>query len=429
MTLQKYEKMKDSGIEWIGEIPKHWRKTRLGYECQLINGYAYSEKEFTDSGYPIIRIQNLNGKKNFLYSNLKLPEKQFVQKGDLLFVWSAIFGPFIWEGPKASYHYHQWKVVPKEKLDKKFMFYNLDKISDVVKSMSHSGIDMVHMTKLSMEKLPIFLPDIDEQLQIRNYLDLKTKTIDDEIFKNKKLIELLKEQKQSIINRAVIKGLDDTIPMKDSGVKWIGKIPKHWNVIKLKYLVKLTSGFSFSSNDFVNSGIPVLKIFNVSDQKIDWSEKSFLPNNFWKKFPEFHVYKNDLLIAMTRPIISFGLKLSFFKDDFKCLLNQRVGKFIIKKSIRPNFLFYLLCSKYVRENISIQLFETVQPNISSDDVERIPIALPPILEQEKISNFLDIKTDKINLLISKVESQISKLQEFRESLISSTVTGKICVTN
>jgi type I restriction enzyme, S subunit len=206
--MKKYLTIEDSGIDWLGEIPKHWEKSRQGWVCEFINGYAYSEKEFTDSGYPIIRIQNLNGGKNFLFSNLDLPEKQFANRGDLLFAWSATFGPYIWEGPKASFHYHQWKVVPKNKLDKKFMYYYLDKISNVVKSMSHSGIDMVHMTKTKMDKLPIFLPDINDQELIAKYLDTETAKIDSLISKIEMQIEKLQELRQSQISSIVTGKID-----------------------------------------------------------------------------------------------------------------------------------------------------------------------------------------------------------------------------
>lgn len=152
------------------KIPEEWEVTQHDKVCEFINGYAYSQSEFTEKGYPIIRIQNLNGGKDFVYSNVKLPEKQFAVAGDLLFAWSATFGPFIWDGPKAAYHYHQWKVIPKESVDKKFLYYHFARITPLVKLMGQSGLGMFHMTKSGMEKLHFFKPPLQEQQRISSIL-------------------------------------------------------------------------------------------------------------------------------------------------------------------------------------------------------------------------------------------------------------------
>ena len=165
----KFKKTKSFFGKYV-EIPKEWKAVSQGKICQFVNGYAYSQSEFRENGYPIIRIQNLTGGKNFVYSDVKLPEKQFALKGDLLFAWSATFGPFIWNGSKAAFHYHQWKVIPNEGIDKIFLYYHFSRIASTIKSMGQSGLGMSHMTKNGIEKMLINLPSSSEQQNIASIL-------------------------------------------------------------------------------------------------------------------------------------------------------------------------------------------------------------------------------------------------------------------
>lgn len=147
-----------------------WPTVKLGDCVRLINGRAYSQHELLDSGTPIIRIQNLNGGDRWYFSNLELSEEKYCNRGDLLFAWSASFGPYIWEGEKSIYHYHIWKVVPFKNVDKSFIFHLLNNITQQVKEASH-GASMLHMTKSGMEAWPIKLPPIAEQKRISEILD------------------------------------------------------------------------------------------------------------------------------------------------------------------------------------------------------------------------------------------------------------------
>jgi type I restriction enzyme S subunit len=151
-------------------LPHGWSEPRLNDIIQLINGRAYAQPELLDSGTPVIRIQNLNGGSSWYYSDLALPERQYCDRGDLLFAWSASFGPYIWSGGRAIYHYHIWKLNLSAAVDKKFMYYALLHLTDVVRAKSH-GLAMLHMTKSQMERWPIPLPPLAEQRRIASRLD------------------------------------------------------------------------------------------------------------------------------------------------------------------------------------------------------------------------------------------------------------------
>lgn len=154
----------------LGEIPKSWEVVKQSEVATFFNGRAYKRKEWEKKGTPVIRLQNLTGSgKDFYYSNMSLPEHQYCYNGDLLYMWSATFGPVYWKGDKAIYHYHIWKIEHSEKLDKLFHFYLLDDVTRRMKNESH-GSTMLHVTKGGMEKLPIQLPPIEEQKNISKVL-------------------------------------------------------------------------------------------------------------------------------------------------------------------------------------------------------------------------------------------------------------------
>ena len=158
----------DAAIAALGGLvptPEGWTECRLVEVAQLVNGRAYAQDELLDQGTPVIRIQNLNGGTNWYYSDLTVPDRQYCGEGDLLFAWSASFGPYFWRGARAIYHYHIWKLVLSPALDKRFFFNVLSNLTESVRGQSH-GLAMLHMTKSKMEQWPVLLPPLAEQHRI-----------------------------------------------------------------------------------------------------------------------------------------------------------------------------------------------------------------------------------------------------------------------
>ncbi|WP_313605969.1 restriction endonuclease subunit S [Comamonas jiangduensis] len=161
----------------LGEVPVGWEVVHQGVVATFFNGRAYKLTEWEETGTPVIRLQNLTGSGDkYYYSTLNLPEHQYANNGDLLYMWSASFGPYIWQGEKAIYHYHIWKVECGERLDKLFMYYSLVWLTTAMKSKTH-GSTMMHLTKAGMEKYPMVLPPLAEQRQIARILS----TVDSKI--------------------------------------------------------------------------------------------------------------------------------------------------------------------------------------------------------------------------------------------------------
>lgn len=196
--LDKKAKMKNSGVEWIGDIPEEWEVCKLKRAYTLLNGRAYSDIELLENGkYRILRVGNLFTSDNWYYSDLELEKDKYCENGDLLYGWSASIGPYLWTQEKVIYHYHIWKVLFKPN-DLKFSYYLLDAITQAKQKDMH-GSAMQHLTKSNMDNSYIPLPPLPVQQAIATYLDEKTSQIDSLIALKQSKIESLKEYKKSII--------------------------------------------------------------------------------------------------------------------------------------------------------------------------------------------------------------------------------------
>lgn len=190
--------MKDSGVEWIGEIPEGWEKCKLKRAFTLLNGRAYSDTELLEYGkYRILRVGNLFTSDKWYYSDLELDCEKYCELNDLLYGWSASIGPYIWKGEKVIYHYHIWKVLFKPN-DLQFSYYVLQALTDAKRKDMH-GSAMQHLTKANMDESVIPLPPLTEQRAIADYLDKKCAEIDELIAIKQQKIEALKEYKKSVI--------------------------------------------------------------------------------------------------------------------------------------------------------------------------------------------------------------------------------------
>ncbi|GAB6563936.1 restriction endonuclease subunit S [Bacillus mobilis] len=314
--------------------------------------------------------------------------------------------------------------------NKKFFYYALQADDFKTEAVSNmygvGGLKRIPPEFVCNYKFKV--PPIQIQNKVVEFLEQKTKNIQHLIDDKERLITLLEEQRQSIITEAVTKGLNPNVKMKDSGVEWIGEIPEHWSCSKFKYVGKLLNGYAFPSTDFTTSGVRVIKITNIQSMNIDWSDESFIDETYYDKLPQFRVYKNDLVFALTRPIISSGIKAAIVNAEEKILLNQRNALYRSGNSIISSWLYYIMLHKLFVQEFESYIDRTgQQPNISSTDIENIKIPIPKLEEQYEIVNYLDNECNDINDVITKNKKLIEKLKDYRQSLIYEAVTGKIDV--
>jgi len=277
--------------------------------------------------------------------------------------------------------------------------------------------------------LPVTV-DPAEQSAIASFLAHKTAEIDQLIANKEKLIALYEEEKTAIINRAVTRGLDPQVTLKPSGVDWLWDIPEHWEVKRFKYLGRFVNGYSFNSSDFTSYGVRVMKISNIQTMKLDWSDESFVEESFFDKYEGFQVRENDLVFALTRPIISTGIKAAIVDTDEKILLNQRNSMFKVSGQVHTKWMFYLILSSQFVQEFDKQIDKTgQQPNISSNDIAEISVPVPALSEQKNIIANIETEYSRLDTIIDKFKKQIDLFKEYRTTLISDVVTGKIDVRN
>jgi len=277
-----------------------------------------------------------------------------------------------------------------------------------------------------------------EQKQISDYLDSQTKLIDSQIESNQKLVTLLHEKRQATINQAVTKGLDPTVPMKDSGVEWIGEIPEEWISTKLWILVitnqlELQDGnhgeIHPNPEEFETIGIPFIKPKDIQNERVKWESCDRLPIERCEKFRIGFSKNNDILLVNRGGSIG---KICFVNDyqenNSFFMINPQVTYLRTKKTLNSKYLFYISLSNiFTCELDLISGHGATFTFLGLSNMGKFNIILPSFQEQKQIAEFLDTQTSKIDSLIHKTESQIEKLQEFRQSLISAAVTGKIDV--
>lgn len=417
--------MKDTGIEWIGNIPSSWVCCKQKYVISLINGRAFKDTEFEEDGkYRILRVGNFFSNPKWYSSNLELEDDKYCDNGDLLYAWSMSYGPYIWNGEKVIYHYHIWKAKLLNNLSKRFAYYYLIALSDSIKSDVHETT-MSFITMKSMNNSYIAFPeDIFEQQAIADYLDETCSKIDEIIAEAKASIDEYKELKQSVIFEAVTKGLDKNVEMKDSGVEWIGEIPVDWNIAKINRVAWTTSGAtplrSKETEYYDNAVIRWVRTLDLNNGHVtDSSEKiteTALKNSSCSIMPV-----KTVCVAM------YGGSGTIGKSgilEVECATNQAICSIVSdKKVLNPDYLHYVIMA--VRKYwMKYAVGTRKDPNINQQIIAQMRIPIPQLSKQDIIVNHLDKVTDKCDSLISEKESLINDLEAYKKSLVYEVVTGK-----
>jgi type I restriction enzyme S subunit len=425
--MKKYDSYKDSGVEWIGEIPSGWRKSPIKYYYNYKKGSRGQEltKTYIQDNlgeYPVYSGQTEN--EGVLG---RISEYEFDFPEGVIFTTTVGVKMMSTKVLRDKFSLSQncLIMIPKKEGNSDFVNYFIS-VDWVFRKLQFPKILQPSLRMEDIDQYFFYCPTISEQQQIVSFLDTKTSLIDSLIEKTYRKIELLKEKRTSLINEVVTKGLNPNVEMKDSGVEWIGEIPSHWEESKLKHKGVFFSGYSFDSNDFLSEGeIRVLKISNIQNNGISWDDLQYLPESFYDTHQNFIVNKGDLVFVLTRPIISTGIKVCFFNEEYKTLLNQRNSVFRPNESsVIKRFLFYSVRTFSFIEEFKQQLKETNQPNISTEQISNILMFFPPLSEQQQIVEYLDEQTGLIDKTVSIEEKRIELLKEYRQSLISEVVTGK-----
>ena len=447
---QKYSNYKSSELLTFNEVPSHWNKSRIKHIGFMYGGLTgksgddFRKDEDDPSNKPFIPFTNICNNTYIKRDDLKLvsiteeDNQNRVEKDDIFFMMTSETQVDVGKtsvlkedlGEVYLNTFCKGYRITDKSVNPYFLNYLLNgKPYREILSIQGNGFTRINLRQDRVNDFIVFIPPLPEQEQIVKYLDEKTSLIDNLISITEKKIEILKHKRTSLINEVVTKGLNRDVEMKDSGVEWIGEIPIHWIISKFNFYIKLRHGYQFRDYDFTDSGTKIIKITQLhKDGFLDLSNCSFIDENRVENFEDILIKKDDILMCLTGGTIGKIIKVG--KVEEPLLQNYRVGHFSSKndKIIINNFLFFLMSSDVINGQIFFGIRETGQPNIGLEDFGKMKICIPSISEQEEIVEYINNNITEIDNLVSVEQRRIDTLKEYRQSLISEVVTGKIKVT-
>ncbi|WP_340123964.1 restriction endonuclease subunit S [Methylobacter svalbardensis] len=434
-----YPEYKDSGVEWLGEIPNHWQIAELKRYSFVKGGYAFSSDSFIEDGEPVIRISDIKQDGSVSLKNCKCVSGELANKysefsvssGELVMAMTgATIGKAGWfRGGKPALVNQRVGVFKcnDRYLDYRFFWYLLSSCGyqEHIQLTAFGGAQP-NISDAGMVGYKTAIPAIEEQEKIANFLDHETAKINTLIEKQQQLIQLLKEKRLAVISHAVTKGLNPNAPMRDSGVEWLGEVPEHWKVISLKRLARKITDGEHISPTFTDEGMPFLSAKDIRDRTIDYEVNKYVTLEDGYRFRRRCNPEVDDILIVSRGATIGRVGLVERKIIF-CLL----GSVILLKpkttTVDPVFVYYLLNQYSAKEQFFLASQASAQQAIYLVDVAELLIALPSLPEQIEIRNHLEGQIKKIDNLIQVSEKAIKLIQERRTALISAAVTGKIDV--
>lgn len=427
--FKKYKNYKDSRFGWLGEIPIDWKTIRAKFLFSERVQKGFPEK-------PLLAATQKQGvvKKEDYGTRTVTAQKDFhllklVKVGDFVISLRSFQGGIEISYEEGIISPAYTIMIPSEKLDRNYIKH-LFKSNFFILSLNRfvTGIregQNIDYKKFKNSFLPV--PPLNVQKVIANFLDEKTKQIDNYIQLKEKTIALIQERKVAIINQAVTEGLDSNVPMKDSKIEWLGRIPVHWEVKKLKFTVsKVGSGLTPSggATTYKDKGIPFLRSQNIHFDRIDFSNITCIDEKVHNKMNNSKVFPEDVLLNITGG--SLG-RCYFVTDEFKeANVNQHVC-IIRPTKINSKFLYFLLYSKVGQDQIWFFQYGGGREGLNLQSIKNFYLPFPERKEQIKIVEYLTKKLSKSNHKVNTILKEIALIKEYRASLISAAVTGKIDV--
>jgi type I restriction enzyme, S subunit len=434
--LVRYDAYKDSGVEWLGEVPEHWEIAHLKRFCTKITDGAHTSPDLSSNDYAFLTVVNLNNGildfKNCLFTSY-IDYEKLVRNGcqpkkyDVLYSKDGTISETAVIDEDRSFVVGSSFIIVRPNLKMSNSFYLCYFLtSDIMRYQARiyvKGASIPRISIFNIAKLISIIPPLQEQKAIADYLDTKTAQIDRKIdLLTQKAIQYGK-LKQSLINETVTHGLNKTVAMKDSGVEWIGEMPEHWEISKLSQAFnQIGSGTTPKSGADIYYEDGTTNWINTGDLNdgILYSCKKKVTDKALKDYSLTIYPAGSIIIAMYGATIG---KVSVSMIDgctnqACCVLNK-------SKVINIKFLFYWFLS--TRDYIISLSYGGGQPNISQDTIKSLRLILPLIEEQKSIADYLDTKTAHIDRIIETINTQIDKFKELRKTLINDVVTGKIKV--
>ena len=434
-----YPAYKDSGVEWLGEIPEHWEVKRLKFVAAM-NTDVLSEDTNPDYLLKYVDISNVdsNGliltEQEFRFEDAPSRARRKVEHKDVIIstVRTYLRAICLIEEPAENLVVSTGFAVLRANLDTyyKFLWRLLQSREFVNAVVSHSvGVGYPAINPGRLADLPVWLPSPGEQHAIATFLDRETGKTNELIARKERLIELLQEKRAALISHAVTKGLDPDVKMRDSGVAWLGEIPAHWEVRRLKFMADVLNGVAkgrdLGQRDTVE--LPYLRVANVQDGYLDLSDIATIPVGL-DEIERFSLHVGDVLMNEGGDFDKLARGYVWNGEISPCLHQNHVFAVRPHAEIDPYWLSMITLTSYAKHYFILKSKQSTNlASISATNLKELPVVMPPDAERIEILSYIKEETARIDALISRIGEAIEKLKEYSAALISAAVTGKIDV--
>ena len=420
--MKQYDSYKDSGIEWIGKIPSHWEVSRFKDFTSLRTDASDDENK--------IGLENIEGKTGrFIETSTEFEGNGTAfQEGDIVYgklrpylqkVWLATF-----DG-NAVGDFFVFRA--KENCRNKLLFYIM--ISDGFTCMCNGATFGAKMPRVSSDfirGMHLYLPPMVEQDAMISYLDKKCGEIDKAIATQEKRVDLLKELRQNIITHAVTHGINPDAPLKDSGVEWIGEVPEHWEIKRIKHCAQIFGRIGFrgyTTQDLVLEGEGPITLSPSNMQgRMNYDSCTYLSWFKYNESPEIQIHNGDVLFVKTGS--TYGKSAYVENLPMEATINPQIVVFKNFKECIGKYFYFLLTTDIIQSQVDNTVIGSTIPTIGQEKIRNYIIPMPPLSEQQEIVSYIESQTARLDKSIEKAEHQIELLQELKQSIITEVVTGK-----
>ncbi len=420
MSYPDYPEVKDSGVEWLGKVPKHWGMKRLKFLADI--RFSNVDKKIVSVEEPVFLCNYVDVYKNneitdqlqFMEATASEPEIEAfrLQIGDVLITKDSespddiaipAFVRESWKKLLCGYHLAMIRTLNSSPIQGKYIFYLFSSKSYRSQLESRAnGITRFGLSQGVVKDCLTLVPPSEEQQAIAAFLDRKTAELDELIRLKEQQIELLSAKRLALISHAVTRGLDPSVKMRPSGIEWLGEIPAHWQVKQLKWAVTLQRGHDLTTDERIEGKVPVFTSSGLSGtHNVACAKGPGIVTGRYGTIGEFYLVHHDYW-----PINTTLYSINLHGNDV-------------------SFLFYMLT--HLSPLFLLNAVKSAVPGVDRNDLHPTPTVVPPISEQRIIATFLDQKTAEIDKQVKLIETQIDKLRDYRQALISAAVTGKIDV--
>ena len=433
--MERYREYKESGVKWLGEIPSHWEVVPLRKYLKINTRRNMPEAQLLsvtrEEGVIVRNVESKEENHNYIPDDLS--NYKYVQRGQFVInkmkSWQGSYGVSNYDGiVSPAYFVYDLNYPNKD-------YFNIairSKIFSPFFSKYSKGIrvDQWDLTPEALKIIPFLEPPKAEQDAIVRYLDSATSEIDKAIAMQQKMIDLLNERKQIIIQNAVTKGLDENVEMKESGVEFVNEIPHNWSTRRLKFSAWIRARLGWKglkASEYVENGYPFLSAFNIENDHMKWNNLNFINKYRYDESPEIKLKVGDLLLVKDGAGIGKCARIDKLPYG-ESTANGSLAVITSYDMLDYRYLYYFMVSKSFKDHTELLINGMGVPHFTQGEMKKIVMPVPPQAEQQQIVTYLDSEMQRFDSAITNCQRQITLLQERKQIIINEVVTGKVRVS-